>query len=168
MAAKQTIKETLKACHVFSALEKAELDEIAALATEKPFEAGTILFQQGDPAEEFLVLEDGKVAVQMNLPESPQGTFRRATIDTITRNEVVGWSVVVEPYIYTLTAICLQNVNVLSLNGQQFRALLEKNHKMGYEIMKRLMQVVASRLDDTRHVLISERLSPADLNKIFS
>lgn len=153
-----TAKQVLKECVVFSALSEAELEKVASSILEKEYEAGTTIFQGGDNAEELLVLEEGKVAVQIALPKGQVQMSRRITVDVVTRNEVVGWSAVVEPYIYPFTAVCLQKVKALSISGTKLRWLLRDNPKIGYEVLKGLIKVVASRLDDTRHVLASERL----------
>lgn len=154
MAAKQVLRE----CDVFSTLSDAELEKVSGSILEKEYEAGTTIFQEGDNAEELLVLQEGKVAVQMTLPKAQLEMSRRITVDVVTRNEVVGWSAIVEPYMYTFTAVCLQKVRALSISGTKLRWLLRDNPEIGYEVLKGLIKVVASRLDDTRHVLVSERL----------
>ncbi len=154
MAAKQVLKE----CGVFSTLSDAELEKVSGSILEKEYEAGTIIFQEGDNAEELLILQEGKVAVQMTLPKAQLEMSRRITVDVVARNEVVGWSAIVEPYMYTFTAVCLQKVRALSISGTKLRWLLRDNPEIGYEVLKGLIKVVASRLDDTRHVLVSERL----------
>ncbi len=151
-------KQALRECPVFSALNDTELEEITSLAVEKQYEAGTTLFEEGDSAEELLVLQEGKVALQMVLPSVAMQNRRRITVDMVNSNEIVGWSTIVEPYTYTLTAVCVQNVKALSLNGNKLRWLLRDNHQIGYEVLNGIIKVVASRLDDTRQVLISERL----------
>ncbi len=107
-----TAKQVLKECQVFAALDDAELEKIASLAVDKEYEAGTTIFQEGTSASELFVLQEGKVAVQMTLPVTPPMTpgqmSRRVTVDVVTRNEMLGWSAIVEPYVYTLTAACLQ------------------------------------------------------------
>jgi CRP-like cAMP-binding protein len=153
-----TAKQVLRECQGFSTLDDTALEEIISLAVEKQYEAGTTLFEQGDSAEELLVLQEGKVALQMTLPRALGQTGRRVTVDIVTKNEIVGWSAIVEPYSYTLTAVCLQNVKSLSISGNKLRWLLRDNHNIGYEVLKELVKVVASRLDDTRQVLMSERL----------
>ncbi len=152
-----TVKQVLRDCEVFSELSGAELEKLASSVLEKQYEPGTTLFEEGDSAEELFVLQEGKIALQMTLPRTLGQTGRRVTVDVIARNEVVGWSALVEPYTYTLTAVCLQKVKVLSISGTKLRWLLQDDYKAGYEILKGLIKVVASRLDDTRHVLISER-----------
>lgn len=152
-----SVKQILRDCEVFSSLSDTELESIVHTAEEKQFEAGTIIFQGGDRADELLILQEGKIALQLTLPQGNGQMNRRVTVDIISRNEIVGWSAIVEPYVYTLTAVCLQDVKALSLSGTKLRWLLRDDHKIGHQILEGLIQVVASRLDDTRRVLISER-----------
>ncbi len=154
-------KQALRECEIFSPLNHAELRKVASSVLEKQYDAGTILFWEGDSADELLVLEEGKIAVQMTLPEAPGQMGRKITVDVVNRNEIIGWSALVEPYTYTLTGVCLQAVKVLSISGNDIRRLIRDDHTIGYKILKQLIKVVASRLDDTRQVLISERLFPA-------
>ncbi|MBI2861079.1 MAG: cyclic nucleotide-binding domain-containing protein [Chloroflexi bacterium] len=152
-----SIKRGLKECLVFSALSDAELERVASSVLEKRYEAGSVLFHEGDKAEELLVLLEGKVAVQMSLPGAEPGQSRRITVDVVGANEAVGWSAIVEPNIYTFTGVCLQSVKALSVSGPKLRWLLNNDAKIGYEVYRGLIKVVASRLDDTRRVLVSER-----------
>lgn len=154
MATKQVLKE----CEVFSTLNDGEMEQVLSSVLEKQYDAGATLFREGDSAEELLILEEGKVAVQMTLPDTQTQMSRRITVDVVTKNEVVGWSAIVEPYIYTFTAVCLQKVSALSISGTKLRWLLRDNHEIGYKVLKGLIRVVASRLSDTRQVLVSERL----------
>lgn len=151
-------KQVLRECKVFSALTDTELEKVASSVIEKNYEAGTTIFPEGSSAEELLVLEEGKIALQMTLPRESGQMSRRITIDIVTNNELVGWSAIVAPYRYTFTGVCLQKVKALSLSGSKLRMLLQNEPKIGYEILKELIKVVASRLDETRQLLVSERL----------
>ena len=154
MVAKQVIRE----CTVFSSLSGGELEKVASSALEKRYEAGATIFQEGDNAEELLILQEGKVAIQMTLQKEQEQVGRRITVDVVTRNEVIGWSALVEPNIHNLTAVCLQKVKALSLSGPKLRGLLRDDQKIGYEVLQGLIKVVALRLNDTRQVLAGERL----------
>ena len=153
-----TIKQVLRESRVFSTLSDAELEKVQSLVLEKQYEAGITLFREGDSATELLILQEGKVALQMTIPKRQAHGSRRLTVDVVSRNEVVGWSVIVEPYVYTLTAVCLQNVKALSISGIRLRNLLQDNPEIGFAVLGGLIKVVASRLYDTRRVLVSERL----------
>lgn len=154
-----TAQQTLRECAVFSGLTNAELEKIASSALEKSYEAGITVLQEGGPAEELLVIREGKVAVQMTLPKAQGEMSRKVTVEVVTRGEVVGWSAIVEPHIYAFSAVCLQKATALSLSGNKLRWLLRDDPRIGYEVLKGLIKVVASRLEETRHLLISERLS---------
>ena len=153
-----THKQVLRECEVFSALNGIELGKVASSVMEKQYEAGTTLFREGDSADELFVLQEGRIAVQMTLPEVLGQTGRKITVDVVNKNEIVGWSALVKPYTHTLTGVCLQEVNVSSISGNEIRRLVRDDHSIGYKVLKQLIKVVASRLDDTRRVLISERL----------
>ena len=159
MIDKQVLRN-LRECDIFSALSDTELEKVASSVLEKQYEAGTTLFMEGDGAEELLVLQEGKVALQVTLSKEHGQTSRRVTVEIIGKNEVVGWSALVEPYTYTLTAVCLQKVKALSISGNKLRWLLEDNHDIGFNVLKGLIKVIASRLEETRRVLISERSVP--------
>jgi CRP-like cAMP-binding protein len=156
-----TTQHVLRECEVFSALTDTELEIIASSALEKEYEAGTTIFQGGDSAVELLIVQEGKVALQMTLPERQGQLGRRITVDVVNRNEITGWSAIVEPYIYNFTAVCLQKVKALSISGNKLRWLLQDNHEIGYKLLKELIKVSASRLDETRRLLLSERLLTA-------
>lgn len=152
-----TIKQDLRECDVFSSLDDTTLEKIASLAVEKQYEAGTTIFNEGDNADELLVLQEGEAVLQITVRDAVKQVNKRITVDITNRNSIVGWSAIVEPYLYTLTAVCLQKTKVLSIDGVKLRGLIQDNKLVGYEILKELVKVVASRLTDTRQVLINER-----------
>ena len=158
-----TAKQVLKDCVLFLGLSDNELERVANLSVEKQYEAGTTIFSAGDSAEELFVVQEGRIAVQMTLPETGDLASRRITVDVVTKNEIAGWSAILEPYKYTFTAVCMQHTVVLSISGIKLRSLLRDNPKIGYEVMEGLAKVMAAGLNDTRQVLISERLLPAKL-----
>ncbi len=158
-----TAKQILRECEVFSGLNDADLEKVLSSVLEKQYQAGTTIFKGGDRAEELLILQEGRVALQMTLPKEDAQMSRRITVDVVSRNDTVGWSAIVEPYIYTFTAVCLQNVTALSISGNKLRWLIQDNPEIGYEVLKGLIKVVASRLYDTMQVLVSERLQISKL-----
>ena len=158
-----TSKQTLKECPAFSGLTGEELEKLARLSAEKQYEAGAVIFQGKHTAEELLVIEEGKVALQMELPAAPPLMQRKVTIDVVTRNDILGWSVIVDPYTYTMTAVCLQKTKALAINGSKLRELLQDDHQIGYKVLSGLINVVASRLFETVQVLISERTTISNI-----
>ena len=155
-----TTQERLKACEIFSELTHSELEKIASATTQKEYEAGEIIFNGGDVADELLVIQEGKVALQMALPKTMTSMGKKITIDVATRNDAIGWSAVVEPHTYTFSAIGLQKVVALSISGKKLTWLLRENPKTGYTVLNGIVRMVASRLHATRLLLLSEREMP--------
>ena len=151
-------KRLLQDYGIFEELTSAEQEKLLALAVEREYPAGAVIFKEGDPAEEFLLLEEGKVALQMKLPATLSQAQRKVAVDFVGKDEVLGWSAIVEPHVYTLTAVTLQRAKVLAINGSKLRSLMEADHHLGCKLLVALIKVVASRLADTREVLASERL----------
>lgn len=151
----------LREYHIFEYLSDTELDSIASITQPREYEAGAIIFSEKSSAEELYLVEKGKVAIQMQLPSSQPQLSKKVTVDVVTSKEVFGWSVLVTPYRYTMTAVCLESTKVLAIDGAKLRALIQSNHRIGYEVLSQIIKVVASRLDETRHVLVSERLVSA-------
>lgn len=150
-------RHDLRECSIFAGLNDADLECLAGLGVEREHEAGSTLFREGDAADELLIIQEGKVAVQMAVPQQGAHTVKKATVDIAQANEVLGWPAIIEPHVHTLTAVCLQKTRALAINGARLRSLLQDNHAAGYVMAKALIKVIASHLDDTRRLLVSER-----------
>ena len=153
-----TSKKILRECELFATLSDDDLEKIVSSASEKQYEAGATIFHEGENADELFVLQEGKVALQMTLKDNYGRTHRRISVDVVSANEVFGWPAVIAPYTHTLTAVCLQNAKVLAITGNSLRWLLQDNPAAGYDVLKGIIKIVASRLEETRRLLISERL----------
>ena len=155
-------KQALKQCQVFSSIDDAALETVLANLTEKQFDAGATAFREGEPATELLIVQDGKIALQMTTSSPETGLSRRITVEVVGANEIAGWSAVVEPHRYTMTGVSLQNTRALSISAVQLRQVMVANPSIGYDILTGLTKVIATRLGDTRQVLVSERLPVTD------
>jgi CRP-like cAMP-binding protein len=69
----------------------------------------------------------------------------------------MGWSAVVEPYIYTLGALCIDESAFLAIDAEKLRQLMDEDCPIGHKVMKSIAKVVASRLHHTRIILVGER-----------
>ena len=76
------------------------------------FAADEFLFHAGEPADEFFLLQDGLVALEMN----------RVTIATIGADELLGVSWLLTPRAWTWDARALQPVNALAIDRLLARA----------------------------------------------
>ncbi len=133
--------EVLKKCDVFKALNDEELREIEKMCKVEEFEAGAIVYKQGNKEENLYVIEHGAVAIILEV-----GPLAQRQVQSVTDYELFGWSAMLEPYICTATVKALGKTKVLSLNGQELSALCTAKPSIGYKISKGIARVVASRL----------------------
>jgi CRP/FNR family transcriptional regulator, cyclic AMP receptor protein len=118
-------------------------------AEERGFDTGELLVREGDPADEFLLLFSGKVAIELGPPDRPGGT-----IQTVGPGEVVGWSWLLPPYRWRLDARALKPTRALALPAEDVRAALDERPADGYRFLLKLLPVVAQRLENTQLQLL--------------
>jgi CRP-like cAMP-binding protein len=113
------------------------------------FKAGDVLFREGEPANQFYLIESGKIALEAHKPGD--GT---ALVQTLGPGDVLGWSWLFPPFAWHLQARALEPAKVIMLSGAHLLVTAENNHEFGYELMKRVSQVVVHRLQATRKRLL--------------
>jgi CRP/FNR family transcriptional regulator, cyclic AMP receptor protein len=116
---------------------------------ERSYEANEMLVQEGDPADRFVLLFEGKVALEVALLDRP-----RVTIQTLGGGEVLGWSWLTPPYYWRLDARAVKRTRTLEVRGDTLRAVLAAHPEDGYRFLIRLLPVVAERLENTQLQLL--------------
>lgn len=147
-----SIKEALKSSEIFQGLSDDELDKLLPLCQEQFYEAGAVMFCEGAQCNFVQTLKSGKVALETELAISRRGA-ERATIDVLSEGSSFCWSALMEPHILTSSGRCLEKTEILALDGEKLKALLDENPEMGYKVANNLVKVVASRLQHTKHTM---------------
>lgn len=145
--------ELLRPLPLFGRLSDAELARIAPLCQVEVHERGRLICQEGTDADALYVLLKGKVALEKMIRLSPRSKPRPATLEVLQKGGIFGWSALVEPHVYTKSALSLCPVELLRVDGEGIRHLLEEDHRIGHELMSSLTGVVASRLQDAMDTL---------------
>jgi CRP/FNR family transcriptional regulator, cyclic AMP receptor protein len=133
----------------FAGLDPALTRDAARLAREVSFDTGDWLFRDGDPAQWFYLVYQGKVALEVATAEKP-----RLTIQTIGPGEVLGWSWLVPPFFWRFDARALKPTRGLAIDGVEFRQALAAHPEQGYRFLVRLLPIIAERLENTRIQLL--------------
>lgn len=118
-------------------------------ASEQSFEAGAVIFREGQPANQLYLIESGQVALEMRLPAGGM-----ATVQVLEPGELLGWSWMFPPFTWHLQARALGPVRTIVLNGGHLLATAEEDTRFGYCLMKRVAQMVIHRLQATRRQMI--------------
>ena len=128
-------------------------DEYMALllgcATNVRFDEGSYLIHEGQLANKFYLIRTGRVALEIDM--EPRGRLR---IQTVGHGEVLGWSWLISPFRWHFSGVAVADVRAVALDGECLRNKCENDHDFGYEMLKRLSQIMERRLEATRLQLL--------------
>ena len=147
----------LKEFSFFKGFSDQELGKLSGMVSEETVHAGTQMYKNGDPARGLFLVQEGKVVLVMDSNLGPHRPPMQVTVDVVTKGESMGWSAVVEPYVYTLGALCIDRAKLICLDAPRLRKLMDEDTCLGYRVMKAAAQVIANRLTHTRIILVGER-----------
>ena len=130
-------------------LEPEYVDLLASCASNVRFEKGHHLFRQGGEAAQFYLIREGKVLLEVFAPRS-----QFLTVETVQAGEILGWSWLVPPYRWRFGARAVEPVNAIVVNGRCLRAKCENDLRLGYELLRRTVEIMGQRLEATRFRLV--------------
>ncbi len=138
------LSETLRRFSVLDNLEPAFLEELTSICREKAVEKGEWLFHEGDSADALYLITRGHVDLKLKLDEKRNIDV---TVTTLHEGDVLGWSAIVKPYVYSMGASATENTQLLRFNAENLRVLLELRPEQGYILMQSIAQTMATRVN---------------------
>jgi CRP-like cAMP-binding protein len=144
----------------FKEINPQHLQKIADITHLKPIKTGEVLFHEGDKEDYLYIVIEGRVALDIFIPH--RGKLRLYSAEPW---DVFGWSSVT-PIIHQRTAgaVAVMNGRVAGIDSAKLRQICDEDHDLGYLVMRRLTNIVASRLLVTRLQLIDMFATPEEKN----
>ncbi len=149
--------EVLKECDMFRELDDEKIQKLVSIAQEESHPAGSVLYREGEASNQLYVVQEGKVFLEMRTDMGPAMRPLQVIIDIVQKREAFGWSAFSEPHLHTLSALTAEPTRLIVFDGEKVAAMMNEECQMGFGIMKGLTRLLASRLNHTRVLLISER-----------
>ena len=136
------ITTAIKAIPWFLDLSAESLKRLSSIADVQSFEKGDVIFSEGEQHPYLYIILEGKVRLDSFVPG--RGTMPILTAESL---DVVGWSSLT-PVVRqkTGTARVLEPVKLLTFSADTLMELCETDCELGFVIMRRLANIVASRL----------------------
>jgi CRP/FNR family cyclic AMP-dependent transcriptional regulator len=149
------IVKLLKRCEVFIGLDDSDLQKIADLPSwrRNTYNAGDFIFYEAAAANDFHILEEGEISLLVTSRKAGTKKLVQIPVDTVTKGDIFGWSSLVVPHSRNMSALCVKRSTVVAVSGTELNELMDRNHSLGYEVMKSLVRVVARRLRDLQNKL---------------
>ncbi|HYH37909.1 MAG TPA: cyclic nucleotide-binding domain-containing protein [Azospirillum sp.] len=120
-------------------------DIVVGCCTNAHYRPGEYLFKEGGKADHFYLIRQGSVAVEVHAPGRPA-----VVVENIGEGDIIGWSWLVPPYVWTFDARAIEQVRAITIDGACLRNKLEANHELGYQLYQRFIPIMGRRISEAR------------------
>lgn len=145
----KTLEPLLAEHPFFKNLEKNYLELIVGCASNVRFEPGQFIFREGEEANQFYIVRQGKVAIEISPPGGDP-----IILQTVSDGEILGWSWMIPPYHWQFDAQAVELTRAITLDGKCLRNKCQEDHSFGYELLTRLLPIIGRGLEATRIQLL--------------
>ena len=123
-------------------LDEAECARLEEYVTERDFEGGEMLFEEGDTNRSMFLLRHGTADMSIALP----GTTRRHRVGTATRGTVLGEISMLDGGARSAAAMATSPVTAYELTYESFTRLLDEEPRIAVRVQAGISRILAERL----------------------
>ena len=139
---------------LFEGLSQRHRHILAESAMHATFGPGTLVVEAGEPASCFYLVISGLIALEAPGAHSP------LRVQSIGPGDVLGWSWLFPPYYWHFNAVAEAPTEAIFFYGSRLLQECGRDRDFGYELFKRLSQILISRLQTTREKWIEAAQFP--------
>lgn len=139
----------------FADMDPGALAIITGCCANEVVKAGSPLYRQGDPADKFYLMREGRIQLEIYVPGRPA-----IVVETVEAGEIIGWSWLIPPYKWSNDARAVEMTRLISVDGACLRRKMEADRTLGYEIFKRFIPIMANRLMHNRLRIVELATEP--------
>jgi len=148
----QLLASSLRDTDIFAGLSDNSLELIAKFCKQRVCQAGEYAAVQGEMIDQLLIVNGGKVAIEMRVDVPPH--THTVTIATLTKGNVCAWSALVPPHVLTASIKSTETTPMVSIAASDLRRIFEEEPSTERIVMKNLSGVISSRLRDSHTQLV--------------
>lgn len=141
---------------LFRDLSEPELAALMAAAWRRPFEKGTYVFIEGEPATLLFVIKSGRIKLIKTDEEGNE-----ILVDIRKAGDFIGETFLVDEAPYPLTAECMEDSLLCGFTRERFEQLVRENPNIGLQIMRTMSERIAwltTRVGSMASTHLEERL----------
>jgi len=129
----------------FKGLSPGQLRVLADSATRAEFKPDESIFREGERANCFYIILEGKVVLESEVKE-----HKAVTVQTLGPGDNLGWSWLFPPYYLHFSARAMEPVKAILFYGTRLQQQCEDDHELGYQLMKRSAETLIQNLHATQ------------------
>ena len=154
--------DELKKILVLADVGNSMLGKMVPLLQMRVFGERDVIFRQGEDAELFYMLKEGKVLLEVDASESIS-----ISLGAMKTGFSFGWSALFPGSTYTATAVCVEPTEVIAIPGKDLVRLMDEDHDNGYGIMWKIVAILRRRLGRRTGQFLRAIEQHPDIQKIF-
>jgi len=137
--------DSLGRCEFFRDFDSEVLTEITARSTERFYDPGAVVFQEGHDALNLYVVETGRVGLMLELPNGHE-------IKVLDKGpaEPFGWTCLSDPGRYVATARCLRETSLVEVPAAVLEEVAERDPRLGLTLMRHVAAAGVAWIADLR------------------
>jgi CRP-like cAMP-binding protein len=139
---------------MFEGLRDDEAPRLVEVARPCRCEAGEYLFRLGEAADQLYVICAGRV--ELTFPLSFGGGMREVPVESRGVGATVGWSALVEPHRFTLSARAAEPCDLAAFSREDLLRVCEAEPRIGLVFMRYITKVVGQRLLQVQALWVRE------------
>lgn len=136
-------KELLKKTPLFSGLADEDLGALSEIVGNRSATRSEVLFYQGDPGDEFLVLVEGSVKVELMNPDG-----KELTLTILTPYQFLGELALLDDVPRSATVVAMEKTEFLTINKRDFNRVIESYPRMCIPMLRQLTKRVRVLTED--------------------
>lgn len=152
----------LKKIEVMSIFSEKQLAEIANITDKKSYKPKDHIYEHGDRAKYMFIVTKGLVSLRQLMPGDEVGIV----FEMRERGEFFGAACVMKPQEYTLTAVCMEDTEVLAVDADKLFDLCEADPELGYKFMRKIAQLYFERYKSCKRHLYEMVKAPTIISAL--
>jgi CRP/FNR family cyclic AMP-dependent transcriptional regulator len=146
-----SIAATLKQAGIFHGLTPEQLELIAAIAQEREYHTGDLLFEENSTSDELYIIGRGEVDLQINpMLAGEDEDIGPITIATLRHGQSFGEVALVDQGARTASVRCARyDTCLVVIPRDKLMQLCDEHPQLGYRLMRNLAVDLAAKLRDT-------------------
>ncbi|MBW1735586.1 MAG: Crp/Fnr family transcriptional regulator [Deltaproteobacteria bacterium] len=130
---------------IFKPLSNKMMEELAAIGDITTADEGVYLFHDGEPAENFYIIKEGKVILDFEQPDGSVDT------ETVGPGMGVGCSSLAGLPRYNAHGRCAEPSRFLQWRQSKLQRLFDENHRLGYLLIRASAKRLSRRISGKLH-----------------
>jgi CRP-like cAMP-binding protein len=136
----------LRQHEVFGVFPDIQLSKLAGITEKKAYRRHESIYKRGDRAKHLFLVRKGLVSLRDTEPGGLQGI----SVETCCPGQVFGIASLMKPHEHSLTAVCLEDSEVLAIEAKPLLKLCEEEPGLSNWFMMTIAHLYFSRYDHYR------------------